>query len=80
MKNKLTKILCLLLVFSLSLGLIGCGGNSEDEKDAVKISFASAAGYDYLKTLNGKKVTINGYMATSSPVDGAFFFLMNLPY
>ncbi len=80
MKNKLTKILCLLLVFSLSLGLIGCGGNSEDEKDAVKISFASAAGYDYLKTLNGKKVTINGYMATSSPVDGSFFFLMNLPY
>lgn len=49
-------------------------------KDAVKLSFKSAASYDYLATLNGKEVTINGYMATSSPVDGSFIFLMNMPY
>ena len=36
--------------------------------------------YDYLKTLDGTRVAISGYMATSSPVDGSFMFLMNLPY
>ncbi|MBR4881373.1 MAG: hypothetical protein IKU19_05530, partial [Clostridia bacterium] len=40
----------------------------------------SAAGYDYLKTIDGSTVSISGYMATSSPVDGSFMFLMNLPY
>ena len=54
-----------------------CGNNGGD---AVKLSFKSASGYDYLKTLDGKQVTINGYIATSSPVDGSFIFLMNLPY
>jgi hypothetical protein len=48
--------------------------------DVTKLSFKSASGYDYLKTLDGKPVTISGYMATSSPVDGSFMFLMNLPY
>ena len=46
-------------------------------KNAVKLSFKSAASYEYLQTLNNKQVTINGYMATSSPVDGSFIFLMN---
>ena len=49
-------------------------------KNAVKLSFKSAASYEYLQTLNNKEVTINGYMATSSPVDGSFIFLMNMPY
>lgn len=49
-------------------------------KNAVKLSFKSAASYEYLQTLNNKQVTINGYMATSSPVDGSFIFLMNMPY
>ena len=49
-------------------------------KNAVKLSFKSAASFEYLQTLNNKEVTINGYMATSSPVDGSFIFLMNMPY
>ena len=56
-----------------------CGGDDKGE-DAVKLSFKSASSYDYLKTIDGERVTINGYMATSSPVDGSFIFLMNLPY
>lgn len=47
---------------------------------AAKLSFKSAASLDYLKSLDGKSVTINGYLATSSPADGSFIFLMNLPY
>lgn len=53
---------------------------SDFGKDALKLSFKSASSYDYLKTINGKEVAINGYMATSSPVDGSFIFLMNMPY
>ena len=71
------KILCLILA-TLSLFLaVGC---REYDEDAIKLSFKSASTYDYLKSIDGKTVTINGYMATSSPVDGSFMFLMNLPY
>lgn len=72
---KLIKIfslmLCLVLVCPL---LFACGG------DYTKLSFKSTLSYDYLKTLDGTPVTINGYIATSSPVDGSFIFLMNMPY
>lgn len=55
--------------------------SSVDNKNEItKLSFKSAAEYDYLKSLDGTTVTISGYMATSSPVDGSFMFLMNLPY
>lgn len=63
------------------------GGSKADNGTAddgagstVKLSFKSTASVDYLKSLNGKQVTINGYLATSSPADGSFIFLMNLPY
>ena len=71
------RIIALLLALVL-LTATGCSGKNNGE--ATKLSFQAASGYDYLKTLDGKKVTINGYMATSSPVDGSFIFLMNLPY
>ena len=77
MKKVFIRILCALFVLLFALSVISCGN---DGKDATKISFKSAATYEYLKTLDGQKVTINGYMATSSPVDGSFIFLMNLPY
>ena len=54
--------------------------NTPGESTVTKLSFKAASGYDYLKTLDGTMVTISGYMATSSPVDGSFMFLMNLPY
>jgi hypothetical protein len=59
---------------------VSCEKKNNDSSNATKLSFKSALEYDYLKTLDGKQVTINGYMATSSPVDGSFMFLMNLPY
>ena len=81
MKNVILKTISLALVLStLLFCLSACGGGDIDPDDATKLSFKSASGYDYLKTLDGKPVTISGYMATSSPVDGSFMFLMNLPY
>ena len=73
------KILCLILCVILLIPVISsCQG--ADDGEATKLSFKSASTYNYLKTLDGQRVTINGYMATSSPVDGSFMFLMNLPY
>lgn len=76
--RKLKTILFLCVVAAMLLSFAGC--REEDNSVATKLSFQAASGYDYLKTLDGTKVTINGYMATSSPVDGSFMFLMNLPY
>ena len=71
-------ILSILLVMTL---FAGCGEETTGSSDGVtKLSFKDASGYDYLKSLDGTQVTIRGYMATSSPVDGSFMFLMNLPY
>jgi hypothetical protein len=80
-QTKLFKTLSVLLIISVILcSFIGCNEEADNADGATKLSFKSALEYDYLKTLDGKQVTINGYMATSSPVDGSFMFLMNLPY
>ena len=77
--NLMKKIITLTLLAAITLGAFSsCGGKNSG--DGIKLSFKSVAGYDYLKTIDGEKVTINGYIATSSPVDGSFIFLMNLPY
>ena len=57
----------------------GCK-KEEADGDAITLSFKQAAGYEYLKSLDGKTVSMNGYMATSSPADGSFIFLMNMPF
>lgn len=72
----LIKFMCALMCVVILIPLIvACGGG-----DYIKLSFKSTLSYDYLKSINGKNVTINGYIATSSPVDGSFIFLMNMPY
>ncbi len=77
---KTIRIICLAAVFMLlALSLGGCSGG-QSGTEAAKISFKSAASYSYLKGLDQKQVTINGYLATSSPADGSFIFLMNMPY
>ena len=67
-------VLCLV---ALSLTFSACG---DEEDDYTKLSFKSTLKYDYLSELNDEKVTINGYIATSSPPNGSFIFLMNMPY
>ena len=75
------RIFCLLLVVLSLLCIVSCGDSVDvDDPNAIHLSFKSASTFDYLKSIDGQTVTINGYMATSSPVDGSFMFLMNLPY
>lgn len=85
MKKIFLNFISLLLVLAvMSASFAACSKNSPqtdpNAPGVTKLSFKAASGYDYLKTLDKTTVTISGYMATSSPVDGSFMFLMNLPY
>lgn len=84
---KIKKIISLIAVMTLVFSMCACGKATGDDKasqkpsaDLLKLSFKAASSYDYLKKNDGCTVSINGYMATSSPADGSFIFLMNLPY
>lgn len=75
----------LFAVMTVATSACACGdgndkNNNNNGDDTIKLSFKASSSYEYLKKIDGKKVEINGYMATSSPVDGSFLFLMNLPY
>lgn len=49
-------------------------------EDAVQLRFADATSIEALNKLDGKQVSIIGYMATLSPIRGDYMYLMNLPY
>ena len=68
------------LLICIALLATGCGGKEASSAAATKLSFADSASLDILKSLDGKRVTITGYMATLSPLDGTYIYLMNLPY
>lgn len=79
MKRILTRIALVALSALMIFGAVACD-KSPAKGEIHKLSFKSAASYEDLKAMDGQTVTINGYMATSSPVDGGYIFLMNLPY
>ena len=75
--KKLLKFAALLACVALTL--TGCGKEA-DSGEPTALSFPDATAVATLKSLDGKPVTITGYMATLSPLDGAYIYLMNLPY
>lgn len=82
-KNLIKFAAMILLLAIMTSSFVACKKDDPVDpngENVTKLSFKAASGYDYLKTLDGTLVTISGYMATSSPVDGSFMFLMNLPY
>ena len=74
MKKALACIVTLALCIAL---LSGC---SQSTKAAQKLSFSQSLSLEVLRSLNGKIVTLTGYMATLSPLSGEYIYLMNLPY
>ena len=66
------KLLCL----ALTALLLGAGLAEE----AYHLSFAQSESIDTIAALDGKTVTLTGYMATLSPLSGEYIYLMNLPY
>lgn len=72
------KIICLVLSLCvLCTAFVACG---EETGDAHMLSFSQAQSLAEMKKLDGKTVSIIGYMSTLSPVSGKFMYLMNLPY
>jgi hypothetical protein len=72
------KFICILLAaLLLSACLVSC--DKEEEKSQL-LSFSQAQSVTEMEKLDGKTVTIIGYMSTLSPVSGKFMYLMNLPY
>ena len=65
------------LIAVLAIALSGCGS---DGAEAQKLSFAESASIETITALDGKAVTLTGYMATLSPLSGEYIYLMNLPY
>lgn len=73
------KFLSLLLVIILIFSLTACSNASENNDDnATKIKFSQTI--EDLKKLDGKKVTITGFMSLLSPLNGSLIYLMNIPY
>ena len=72
------KIICLALALILICPLLASCG--KDDGKAQMLSFSQAQSIDEMKKLNGKEVSIIGYMSTLSPISGKFMYLMNLPY
>lgn len=73
------KLIILILLLALAVcALSGCGGGRA--ADAQKLSFAESASIETIAALDGKPVTLTGYMATLSPLEGDYIYLMNLPY
>ncbi len=71
------KLLAILLAVCLLCPVLtACG----DKGPAQLLSFAQGNSLEEMEKLDGKTVTIIGYMATLSPVSGKFMYLMNLPY
>ena len=68
------------LLICIALLATGCGSTKASSSEATKLSFADSASLDTLKALDGKAVTITGYMATLSPLSGEYIYLMNMPY
>lgn len=67
-----------LIALILCIALLACGCGKEEK--AAKLSFSDSANIETLNELSGKAVTITGYMATISPLDGSYIYLMNMPY
>ncbi len=72
--KKISVLLVLVMVAIL------CAACAKGSADPAKLSFAESASMDKLKSLDGQKVTITGYMATLSPLSGEYIYLMNIPY
>ena len=72
-----------ILVISLAAALLllaGCSGAAPGEEGATALKFTDAVSLETLTALDGKTVSIVGYMATLSPLSGKFLYLMNMPY
>lgn len=73
------KLLALCLSLALCLPLYGCGGGGGAQA-TTELRFSDAVEYSAIEALDGQRVRITGYIATLSPLDGSYIYLLNMPY
>ena len=68
----------LIIIFTM----VGCSNTLVKDVDGemTEIKFKDMTYVSELKKLDGQEVTITGFMAQSSPLDGSIIYLMNMPY
>ena len=78
MIKKIAFILALVMLFPV---FVGCDKEKAAEETGTQLlSFSQAQSVEEMQKLDGKTVSIIGYMSTLSPISGEFMYLMNLPY
>lgn len=78
MRNIIKNSLILLTVIISSVMLVACGGTGSDE--VTELKFKDTMSIKELKKYDGKTVTMTGFMSTSTPLNGQYVYLMNMPY
>ena len=76
MKKLLSIILSIIFVLTT---FTACSA-SKSEAPSNALSFSKSNSVTEMKALDGKQVSIIGYMSTLSPINGSFMYLMNMPY
>jgi len=51
-----------------------------NDEGYVELKFKNTNSDEYIRSLDGKKVTMTGYLSVLSPISGKFAYLMNMPY
>lgn len=74
------KIAFLLAVIMMLPAFAACNKEKPEGAGAQLLSFSQAQSVEEMQKLDGKTVSIIGYMSTLSPISGEFMYLMNLPY
>lgn len=74
------KIAFLLAVIIMLPAFAACNKEEPEGAGAQLLSFSQAQSVEEMQKLDGKTVSIIGYMSTLSPISGEFMYLMNLPY
>lgn len=74
------KKLASLLIIAFTM--VGCSNTIAKDVDGEvsEIKFKDMTYVSELKKLDGQEVTITGFMAQSSPLDGSIIYIMNMPY
>lgn len=72
------KILCFAVALIVICPLLA--SCAKEQGTVHMLSFSQTQSISDMEKLDGKQVSIIGYMSTMSPVSGQFMYLMNLPY
>lgn len=69
----------LIVLLILFCSLAGCAGKTGKD-EVINLSFRDTVSFREIRKLDGRTVSIVGFMSTTSPLDGSYFYLQNMPY